>query len=372
MGLPFDAVDMAGAVDKVAAAARQGQRCFFSTPNLNFLIGSHADAAFRNSVIHSDLSVADGMPVVWMARALGIPVRSRVAGSGMFEALRARGESLPVYFFGGPPGVAEAAAQRLNATPSGLHCTGFYSPGFGSVEQMSSPEVIGAINASRAQLLVVALGAKKGQQWIEHNLAALRVPAISHLGAVVNFVAGTVSRAPEGVGRSGLEWVWRIKEEPALWRRYWSDGLAFLQLLLAGVLPAALARLVPASRTELAAAAIQHEPTATGQVLRLRGAWTDANAAPLRSAFDAAARAQRDLALELQGVSRVDSATLALLMLLYGHQQRLGLAWRVSGVSAALQRQFARHRAAFLLAPAASALACAEGVVASDHQRTVC
>ncbi|WP_457832994.1 WecB/TagA/CpsF family glycosyltransferase, partial [Staphylococcus aureus] len=80
----------------------------------------------------------------------------------------------------------------------------------------SSPETIAAINQSGADFLVVALAARKGQQWVQRNRDALQVPLMGHLGAVINFVAGTVSRAPVWVQKTGLEWAWRIKEEPAL------------------------------------------------------------------------------------------------------------------------------------------------------------
>ncbi len=242
-GLPFDVIDMAGAVDRLCQAAIDRVPLFLSTPNLNFLVAAQGDAAFRNSVIHSDLSVADGMPLVWLARLFGLPIRERVAGSSLFEALRAGagqhilGRPISVYFFGGPVGVAEKAAQIINCCGQHMICAGFFCPGFGSLDEMSRPEIIQAINESGADFLVVALGAKKGQAWIEHNRQAISVPVISHLGAVVNFVAGTVKRAPEGMQRLGLEWFWRIKEEPALFSRYWQDGIGFLKLLRAHALP---------------------------------------------------------------------------------------------------------------------------------------
>ena len=81
LGLPFDAVNMADAVQRVRDAAAQRTPCFISTPNLNFLINCLTDDQFRDSVINSDLSIADGMPLVWIARLMGIPIRTRVAGS---------------------------------------------------------------------------------------------------------------------------------------------------------------------------------------------------------------------------------------------------------------------------------------------------
>src|ERR671918_2094831 len=112
LGLPIDAVDLAGAERRIRAAAAARSPCFMSTPNVNFLIASHSDEAFRSSIIHSDLSVADGMPLVWLAKLVGIPLRERVAGASLFDALREeRGKPLSVYFFGGPAGLAEAAGR---------------------------------------------------------------------------------------------------------------------------------------------------------------------------------------------------------------------------------------------------------------------
>lgn len=241
-GLPFDVVDMQGAVDRVAVAARDRQPLFVSTPNLNFLMTAQRDAAFKQSVLASDLSLADGMPIVWMARWQGTPLPGRVAGASLFDALRqgaaaeTLGRPIKVFFFGGMPGVATKAAEAINAQDKNMVCVGSYTPGFGSVAEMSGPDVILDINASGADFLVVALGAQKGQAWILHNRAAITVPVVSHLGAVVNFVAGTVERAPVMWQRSGLEWLWRIKEEPGLFKRYWADGRNFLKLLSDGTL----------------------------------------------------------------------------------------------------------------------------------------
>jgi N-acetylglucosaminyldiphosphoundecaprenol N-acetyl-beta-D-mannosaminyltransferase len=206
------------------------------------LIAARSDAAFRDSVIHSDLVVADGMPLVWMAKLLRIPIEERVAGSSLFEALRAQDAENPmrVYFFGGPDGVAEIAAQKMNQTKAGIICVGYQSPGFVSVEEMSGATRIAQINVSDADFLVVSLGAKKGQEWIVKNLSHLKIPVVSHLGAVVNFEANKLKRAPIFWQNIGLEWLWRIKEEPSLWRRYWHDGLGLLKLLVTDVIPYAV------------------------------------------------------------------------------------------------------------------------------------
>lgn len=96
---------------------------------------------------------------------------------------------------------------------------------------MSAPELLAQINATGAHFLVVSLGAQKGQAWIVQNMEQLTIPVISHLGAVVNFVAGEVNRAPMWMRKVGLEWLWRIKEEPSLWRRYAADAWLVSRIL---------------------------------------------------------------------------------------------------------------------------------------------
>ena len=240
LGLPFDAIDLETTVDKVHEAAKNKTPCFISTPNLNFLIASQKDGVFRDSVINSDISIADGKPLVWIARLLGIPIPERVAGSDLIETLieNKKGyKPLNIFFFGGEDGVAQLASEKLNSEKKGLRCVGFYNPGFGSLDDMSSTEIIDKINQSNADFIIVSLGAKKGQAWIGHNRSKLNATLISHLGAVVNFIAGNVSRAPKILQKTGFEWLWRIKEEPKLLSRYWNDGVALIQLIILKVLP---------------------------------------------------------------------------------------------------------------------------------------
>lgn len=324
LGLPFDAVDMAGAVRQIRDAALRRESCFFSTPNVNWLVACLRDDAFRDSAIQSDLCIADGMPLVWVARLLGIPIHERVAGSGLFETLRHdRAARLSVYFFGGQAGIAEAACERLNAESGGMTCVGFECPGFGTVEEMSSDASVTRINASGADFVVVALGAKKGQAWIERNRSRLSAPVISHLGAVVDFVAGRVSRAPIWTQRAGLEWLWRIKEDPGLWQRYFSDGLVFLRLLATRVIPYAwFMHWHKPTRRELNSAAIDTHDAGGEIVIRLRGAWVQENLGPLRDCFSKAIISGKDLRIDCEDVSYVDSAFLGLAMLLRGYQTR--------------------------------------------------
>jgi N-acetylglucosaminyldiphosphoundecaprenol N-acetyl-beta-D-mannosaminyltransferase len=291
------------------------------------------------------------MPVVWVARLLGIPIRERVAGANLFERLRReRAWPLKVYFFGGADGVAQAACRRLNADATGLVCVGWESPGFDSVEELSGEDAIARINASGADFLVVSLGAKKGQAWIERNRRRLDVPAVSHLGAVLNFVAGKVRRAPDWMQRGGLEWLWRIREEAGLARRYLSDGLAFLRLLATRVLPLAwMMRLHRPGPARLATARMEIEDDRRRLVVRLRGPWTAQNLDMLRAELFWRRLAARDIEFDLGRATFVDTAFLGFLMLLYGAQKRHGRRLECGPVSPRVRRLIEYGCGEFLL-----------------------
>jgi N-acetylglucosaminyldiphosphoundecaprenol N-acetyl-beta-D-mannosaminyltransferase len=287
---------------------------------------------------------------------LGVGLPERVTGAGLFERLgEPAGASAPisVYFFGGAVGVAAEACRRVNARGGGLACAGHDDAGTGSVEQMSGEERIARINASGADLLVVSISAKKGQAWIERNRARLAVPVVCNLGAVVNFAAGTIRRAPPWMQSGGLEWLWRIREEKALWRRYAGDGMAFLGLLATRVLPLAwqLRRHRPAP-ADVQAAAIYVSESWCDRVIRPRGAWLRANLQPLRDCFARHALDRKNLRLDLSRVTHADPSFLGLLLLLQGLRGERGLRTHFGPVNAYVARLMKYGCGEFLLRPA--------------------
>jgi len=338
LGLPFDALTLDEATARVRHAALTNSPCFVSTPNVNFVVAARADRSFRASVLHSDLSLADGMPIVWIARLVGVPIRQRVAGADLFDRLRAQQGRPPLatYFFGGPDGVAETASRHLNAASGGLCGAGGESPGAGTAEELSRPESLARINASRARLLVVALGAKKGQAWIERNRAALRVPVVSHLGAVVNFVGGGLRRAPAWARRLGVEWAWRIAGEPTLWRRYWTDGWALTGMLFAWVLPAMWHMRGP--RPPAGQADLTIDETAARWRLTLRGTWRADDAMTLRVALSRAAASDKPVEVILEADAHVDLGIAALLLLLEGFRSQRAAMLTITAHNAATAR----------------------------------
>ena len=319
LGLTFDAICMDEAVRRIREAAFAGRRCWVSTPNLNFAMAARSDAAFRDSVLRCDLSLVDGMPLVWIARLLGLPVRERVAGSDLFEALQAHdGSPLTVYLFGGPPGAARQASERISARGGGLRCVGFDDGGFGPIETMSDAATIDRINRSGAHFLVVAMGARKGHAWIAHNAARLATPVLCHLGAVMNFAAGSLRRAPPWARRSGLEWLWRIVGEPTLWRRYWQDGLGAAGLMASRVLPDAIASRRRRCGASATPARLDLQRGDGGIRIVPRGASWPADADALRAALVDCADVNLAVSVDLSTVTTVSNRFAALLLLAQG------------------------------------------------------
>ena len=109
-----------------------------------------------------------------------------------------------MFLFGGAEGAAAAACNKLNSESSGVTCVGSFYPGFTTVAEMSDAAIIDRVNASNADFLVTALGAKKGQAWLLQNHDRIQIPVRAHFGATINFQAGTIKRAPARMQRVGV------------------------------------------------------------------------------------------------------------------------------------------------------------------------
>ncbi len=345
LGIPVDAIEMPTVLRRIKTAAVSRAPYFISTPNLNFLVNSESDSVFRESLLMSDLCPADGMSIVWIARLIGVPIKHRIAGSDFFDKLGANynpAKPLKIFLFGGAEGVALTAARALNARPHGLSCVGALCPGFGSFEEMSRQDTIDCINSSNADFLAVSLGAKKGQSWLLRNHHRLLIPIRVHLGASINFQAGTLRRAPYVLREFGFEWLWRIKEEPYLWRRYWNDGYVLLRLLLTRVLPLAvwtwwlgLKRKHHGQDLIITQALSQESVTVS-----LSGPATCRHIDRIIAAFEDAIATKKSIVIDFSNTHVVDARFLGLLLMLRKIVKRIGANLTFFGMSRELRRVF--------------------------------
>jgi N-acetylglucosaminyldiphosphoundecaprenol N-acetyl-beta-D-mannosaminyltransferase len=354
LGMPVDAIGMQSCLRRIEAAAASRMPFLVSTPNLNFLVNSHLDPDFRESLILSDLCPPDGMPIVWIAWLLGVPIKNRTAGSDIFEALKLAhnaAKPLKVFLFGDTEAAGMAASQALNAQPSGLYCVGSLYPGFGSVDELSRDDIIDKINSSGADFLVAALGSKKGQLWLQRNHHRLLVPVRSHLGAVIKFQAAMVRRAPAIMRKFGLEWLWRIKEEPYLWRRYWIDGSVLLRLLLTNVLPLAvllwwLQVKYGHHRNDLVITQVDANESVT---VSLSGPATARHVDKLIPVIRAALAAKKQIIIDFSNTCAIDTRFLGLLIMLRKILKGIGAKPIFIGLSPGLKSIFRLNCVEFLL-----------------------
>jgi N-acetylglucosaminyldiphosphoundecaprenol N-acetyl-beta-D-mannosaminyltransferase len=220
------------------------------------------------------------------------------------------------------------------------------------VDEMSQGHFFDLINSSNADFLVAALGARKGQLWLLQNHSRLRVPIRAHLGAVINFQAGTVERAPYAVQKLGLEWLWRIKEEPSLFGRYWHDGCVLLRLLLTRVLPIAI-RLrwlhlrADSGRQDLVISSMQKDNEVT---VTLSGYATATRVSDAIACFREALASGKQVVVDLSQMRALDARFLGLFLMLSKEMKADGSVLHLIGVSSGLRRQFRLNGLEYLLA----------------------
>ena len=232
----IDAFSLPEAVAAIIDAAGRGDRGYVVTPNVDHVVRFQSDPVFRAAYAGAALCLADGMPIVWAAGFLGVPLKGRVAGADLLPALcgAAAGRALSIFLLGGEDGVAGAAASALAARFPGLRIAGTHTPpqGFGE-DAVATDAAIEAVNAARPDILFIGLGSPKQECWVHGQWERLSAVVAVCCGAALDYAAGTKTRAPGWMRRAGLEWLWRLAGEPGrLWRRYLVRDAAFVGIVL--------------------------------------------------------------------------------------------------------------------------------------------
>ena len=211
LGVGFDNVTREEAVNQAMAWLREGGTHYVVTPNPEIVEVCRENPAAREAVNGADLVLADGIGVIRGAAMLGTPLRARVPGIEFAAALMARmaEEGNSLYLLGAKPGVAEAAAKRLQDQYPGLRIAGTHDGYF----QDDGP-VIAAIRGSDADAVFVCLGAPKQELWMAKNSVATGARLLCGLGGSLDVFAGQVERAPKFWRDHGLEWFYRLCKDP--------------------------------------------------------------------------------------------------------------------------------------------------------------
>lgn len=194
------------------------------------LVTTQEDRSYMEVVRHADLSLPDGMPVVWLLRRRGCRISSRIYGPDLMIAMaeRAAAEGWRCFLYGGAPGVPEAVGSLLEQRFQGIQIVGTISPPFRPLTSDEDREICSAINAARPDILWVSLGGPNQDRWIEAHRARLDLTVMHGVGAAFDFLAGRIPQAPRWMMNAGLEWFFRLMVEPRrLWRRYTIKNFKF-------------------------------------------------------------------------------------------------------------------------------------------------
>ena len=234
-GIGIDNLDLAGVLEALEDLIASGRPSLVVTPNVQHIDLLSRDREFWSAYHGASLIIADGVPVVWASVLLGRRLKARVAGSDILPAFcsTAARKGYKLFFLGAGPGIAARAADRLTDKNPGLLVCGTYSPPFGFEHDAGeNDKIVGLIRDRRPDALFIGLGTPKSEQWAWKHLIALGVPVVLCVGAGFDFVAGSKKRAPRWMQASGLEWFYRLIQEPGrLWKRYLAGNARFLILL---------------------------------------------------------------------------------------------------------------------------------------------
>lgn len=236
LGVPVRAMTMAAVLELIDDTIVARQRLRIGVVNAAKLVNMRRDAVLRQDVLSSDVILADGMAVVWASRLLGRPLPERVAGIDLMLALLRHGASrgYRVFFLGATEDVLRRVTERVAADFPGVVIAGRRNGYFSLAEEA---EVAAEIAAARPDVLLVAMSSPRKEHFMARWGTALPVSVWHGVGGSFDVVAGHVRRAPERWQRLGLEWLYRVGQEPRrLWRRYLVTNTLFGLLLLAEIL----------------------------------------------------------------------------------------------------------------------------------------
>lgn len=215
--LPIDVVNFEGALDTIDQLIRMGEGGTVFTPNVDHIVMAERNERFRIAYDASSLSLVDGTPVLWASRLLRTPLPAKVSGADLVMPLmqRAAERGHRVYFLGGAPGVAELARDRLIATLPRIQIVGIdaaridVSPNAALLDAVTE-----RVQKAKPDIVLVALGAPKQEIWSHPRVSLLKPAVLIGVGASLDFVAGLQKRAPRWMSSAGVEWMYRLAQEP--------------------------------------------------------------------------------------------------------------------------------------------------------------
>ena len=238
LGVRVNVVQIPDVVAQMECWISQDNQChFIAVTGMHGVTEAHHDPVFKQILNSADLVVPDGMPLVWLGRRHGYALERRVYGPELMQTFCcATGPKYRHFFYGGMPQVVTLLAKVLESK-YGINAVGNYSPPFRALSQKEDEEVVSLINAARAHVLWIGLSTPKQERWMYEHRPKLRVPVVVGVGAAFDLNCGRSRQAPRWMREHGLEWSFRLVQEPRrLWRRYLIYGSEFVWLVASELL----------------------------------------------------------------------------------------------------------------------------------------
>ncbi len=230
LGVPIDNLTVEETLQRIEEFIRSRRVHQHVVVNVDKIVKAQRDAKLREIIRSCDLINVDGQPVVWMSRWLGQPLKERVNGTDLMMALieRSAQKGYRPFFLGAKGEVVVKVVQALQARYPQLPVAGWHD-GYWSAEE--EPAVVEQIRRSGADILFVAISSPKKEMFLGKWKGELGVPFMMGVGGSFDVAAGCVKRAPRWMQKAGLEWLYRLMQEPArMWRRYLVDDMAIVPL----------------------------------------------------------------------------------------------------------------------------------------------
>lgn len=231
-----DCVTMEETLDAIVKLIEAKKGGFIVTPNVDHIVIAEKNEMLRSAYAEASLSLADGKPLIWMSKLLGFPLPEKISGSDLVRPLlkRAAENNLKVYFLGSAPGVGLKAAEILIKEIPGLNIVGVDAPPIGfEKDPVKENEVLEKMLAAEPDIVFFALGAPK-QEILMHKWYSLGIHQMMlGIGASLDFISGKIKRAPRWMSNMGLEWLFRLSQDPKrLAKRYLIQDAGILPIFL--------------------------------------------------------------------------------------------------------------------------------------------
>jgi len=334
LGVAFDNVTLRETVRRIETMVDSRRPHHVVTANVDFLVLARADSDLHRIFLEAPLVLCDGTPLVWASRVLGNPLPERVAGSDLVpELIRvAARKKYRLFFLGTTEEAAAQAVANVRAQFPELKIS-YYSPPFRHLAEMDHTEILQRIGAAEPDMLFVAFGCPKAEKWIAMHYRALGVPLVMGVGATIDFLAGRMRRAPLWMQRGGLEWLYRMIQEPRrLFKRYLTDLRQFSGAILRQWWLLRIGTRKGTTRISLGVLNENWQRVEVSGCLNRKGVERDA------MLWNRVLNTERDCLLALAGVTAIDSAGVALLIQLKRQLLSIGRQLVLQSASPAVRR----------------------------------